>query len=30
MMHQAEKIFGLNLHLELIKIAIPPEMHFKF
>ena len=30
MMHWAEKIFSLNLHLELVKIAIPLELHFKF
>lgn len=29
MMHWAEEIFNLNLHLELVKIAISLELHFK-
>lgn len=29
-MQWAGKTFVLNLHLELAKIAIPPELHFKF
>ena len=29
MMHCAGEIFNLNLHLELVKIAISLELHFK-
>lgn len=30
MTHWAEEIFNLNLHLELVKIAISLELHFIF